>query len=131
MNAKAQIWLKSASSPVSENLPTGTIYDNITNLPEWNQDPFHFRLYFDSFTSKERGKMAFLLMIDVDRDSIDKGLSFFQKLYDGKQRHSPNAIAYPFLPLYRNTYNEAERTNIIHDRDAHTDHISVITLLGL
>lgn len=103
----------------------------IINHPLWVQDPFHFRLYFDTFVTKEKGKMTYVLMVDVERPNVDKGISFFESLFDGLQKNSPNAIAYPFFTLYKNTYSEVERAGIISDTDSHTDNISVVTLHGL
>jgi hypothetical protein len=103
----------------------------ITSHPKWIQDSFHFRLYYDTFVTKEKGKMTYVLMVDVDRPNVEKGISFFESLFDGIQKNSPNAIAYPFFTLYKNTYSEEERVGIISDTDLQTDNISVVTLHGL
>jgi hypothetical protein len=103
----------------------------ITDHPLWVQDPFYFRLYFDSFATKICGKTNYVLMIDVDRPNVEKGISFLEQLVDGIQKNSSYAIAYPFFPLYKNTYSNEEQAKIISDCDSHTDNISVVTLYGL
>ncbi len=109
-SAKALIWSELASSLEYMALPTENGF--IPDQQEWISDPFYFHMCYDAFTYKERGKMINVLMNDVDRSSVEKGIAFFQKLYDGKQRNSPNMTAYPFFTLYKNTSTEAERTNI-------------------
>jgi hypothetical protein len=44
----------------------------ITSSQQWKDRPFHFRMYFDAFTTK--GRTAHVLMIDVDHPNIDIGM---------------------------------------------------------
>jgi hypothetical protein len=107
------------------------IVQHIMDLPVWKQDPFHFRLYYDTFITNAKGKMAYILMVDVNRPNIEKGIAFFQQSFDGTLRNSTNGIAYPFFTLYKNTYSEEQMERIIYDSDHHTEQVSVVTLYGL
>jgi len=49
----------------------------IVNTREWQKKQFHFRLYFDSFSTGIKGKSTHVLMIDVDRPSMEVALHFF------------------------------------------------------
>jgi hypothetical protein len=55
---------------------------------------------FVTFVAGTKVKVAYVLMIDIDRPSIDIGINFFQQWFDGDQTNSPNDIPYLFLPLY-------------------------------
>jgi len=101
------------------------------NSDLWKGNPFHFRLYFDTFSTNAKGSLTYVLMIDVDRPSIEKGMAFFQSYFDGDQFNSPNKIAYLFLPLFRKNYSDDERQTIIKDNDHHTENVSVVALSGL
>lgn len=103
----------------------------ILNSDQWKANKFYFRLYFDSFSSNAKGIMTYVLMVDVDRPNIDIGMKFFQEFYDGDSKNSPNMLSYLFLPLYRKTYSDEERRNIIKDNDHHTEGVSVVALSGL
>jgi hypothetical protein len=107
------------------------LYHHIIAQDTWSKQPFHFRLYFNSFTANVKGLTAYVLMIDVDRPSIEAAMSFFQEFFDGDSINSPNKIAYLFLPLYRKTYTDNERKSIIEDNDHHTEQTSVVTISGL
>jgi len=72
----------------------GDLQDYIMASAEWKAAPFHFRLYFDAFTAK--GKLAHVLMIDVDRPHIELGIRFFQQWYNGTITNSPNNLPYMF-----------------------------------
>ncbi len=104
---------------------------HIMNSELWKGNPFHFRLYFDTFSTNAKGSLTYVLMIDVDRPSIEKGMAFFQSYFDGDQLNSPNKIAYLFLPLFRKNYSDDERQTIIKDNDHHTENVSVVALSGL
>jgi hypothetical protein len=104
---------------------------HIAASTQWKQNPFHFRLYFDMFSTNAKGKNTYVLMIDVDRPNIDRAISFFQNFFDGDKLNSPNRIPYLFFPLYRKTYTEDERLSIICDNDHHTDSVSVVAIQGL
>jgi len=101
----------------------------ITSSPEWKSDPFQFRMYFDAFTVKNQ--TAYVLMVDAERPKIEVGLQFFQTYYNGKQRFSPNCIDYLFLPLYKKSYTEQDRTKIITDHDYHIGTNSIVAIKGL
>jgi hypothetical protein len=75
--------------------------------------------------------MTYIMMIDVDRPNIEQGTKFFQDFFDGDHKNSPNGLQYMFLPLYRKTYSEDERLQIIKDNDHHTEGVSVVALCGL
>ena len=75
--------------------------------------------------------MTYVLMIDVDRPNIEQGMKFFQDFFDGDLKNSPNGLQYMFLPLYKKTYSEDERLQIIKDNDHHTEGVSVVALSGL
>jgi hypothetical protein len=75
--------------------------DCVTSSQEWKDNPFHFRLYFDAISAKE--KFAHVLMIDVDRPRIDTSRKFFQAWFSGLATNSPNDISYIFWPLYKKT----------------------------
>jgi hypothetical protein len=107
------------------------MHDFIKNTEQWKQHPFHFRLYFDIFSSGTKGQNTYVLMIDVDRPNIDQAISYFQQNYDGEKFNSPNKIPYLFFPLYRKTYNDTERTSIIRDNEHYTEKDSVVGILGL
>jgi hypothetical protein len=96
---------------------------------EWKAFPFYFRLYFDAFTAKS--KTAHVLMIDVDRPSIELGIRFFQKWYNGTLTNSPNSLSYMFWPLFKKSYTDEERLKIITDNADHLGADSVIGLAGL
>jgi hypothetical protein len=98
---------------------------------QWKRNQFHFRLYFDIFSSGSKGKNTYVLLIDVDRPNIEKATAFFQQQFDGDKQNSPNKIAYIFFPLYQKTYTEEERNAIISDNDHHTDNDSVAGIHGL
>ena len=104
---------------------------HIMNSELWKGNPFHFRLYFDTFSTNAKGSMTYVLMIDVDRPSIEKGMAFFQSYFDGDQFNSPNKIAYLFLPLFRKNYSDDERLTIIKDNDHYTEGVSVVAMTGL
>jgi hypothetical protein len=103
----------------------------IMNSKQWKDNPFHFRLYFDTFSTNAKGSLTYVLMIDVDRPNIDIGLKFLQKFFDGDLYHSPNKIAYLFFPLYRKNYSDDERLTIIKDNDHFTEGVSIVALSGL
>jgi hypothetical protein len=104
---------------------------NVMNSELWKGNPFHFRLYFDTFSTNAKGSLTYVLMIDVDRPSIEMGMAFFQNYFDGDKFNSPNKLAYLFLPLYRKNYSDDERLTIIKDNDHHTENVSVVALSGL
>jgi hypothetical protein len=56
---------------------------------QWKNNQFHFRLYFDSFSSNSKGSFTYVLMLDVDRPSIETGMKFFQEFFDGDAKNSP------------------------------------------
>jgi hypothetical protein len=97
----------------------------------WKENQFHFRLYFDSFSSNTKGNSTYVLMVDVDRPSNEVGMKFFQDFFDGDAKNSPIKLAYLFLPLYRKTYTEEERKCIIKDNEHHTEGVSVVAMSGL
>jgi len=90
----------------------------ISSFPKCRDDPFYFRIYFDTFISGGKGKAAHVLMIDVDRPSINKALLFFQQHYKG-------------VPLLRKSYTDEERNRIITDHTHYTEKDSVVALRGL
>ena len=47
------------------------LQDYITSSQHWKDKPFHFKMYFDAFTTK--GKTADVLMIDADCPNIKAG----------------------------------------------------------
>jgi hypothetical protein len=98
---------------------------------QWKANSFHFRLYFDSFSTNAKGTLTYGLMIDVDRPSIKTGMNFFQTYFDGDQTNSPNKISYIFFPLYRKNYSDNKRQTIIQDSDHHTEGINVVAVTGL
>ncbi len=98
---------------------------------QWNAKPFHFRLYFDSFNTNVKGPISYVLMVDVDRPSIETSLKFFQTYFDGDQQNSSNKINYLFFPLFRKSYSDEERKTIIQDNNHHTDGVSIVALTGL
>lgn len=104
---------------------------HIMNNKQWIDNSFHFRLYFDTFSTNAKGTMTYVLMVDVDRPSIDIGLNFFQKFFDGDTYDSPNKLAYLFLPLFRKNYSDDERLTIIKDNDHYTEGVSVVAMTGL
>jgi hypothetical protein len=50
---------------------------HIMNNKQWIDNSFHFQLYFDTFSTNAKGTLTYVLMVDVDRPSIDIGLTFF------------------------------------------------------
>jgi hypothetical protein len=66
---------------------------HIMDRSKWKEAPFHFRLYFESFSTNAKGKMTYVLMIDVDRPN-EKGVKFFQEYFNGDQTNSPNLMSY-------------------------------------
>jgi len=107
----------------------GDLQDYIMSRAEWKASPFHFRLYFNAFTTK--GKTAHVLMIDVDHPNIHLGMKFFQQWYNGELSNSPNNLPYMFWPLFKKNYTDEERLRIITDNDHHIGSNSVIGLTGL
>lgn len=107
------------------------LYQYIIAQEDWGKQPFHFRLYFDSFSTNVKGLLTYVLMIDVDHPNIEVAMSFFQHLFDGDSLNPPNKIPYLFLPLYRKTYSDTERKSIIEDNDHHTEQTSVVAISGL
>jgi hypothetical protein len=107
------------------------MHNYISNTENWKKNKFHFRLYFDIFSSGTKGRNTYVLMIDVDRPNIEVASTFFQQNFDGDKLNSPNKIPYLFFPLYRKTYLEDERNSIIRDNDYHTENDSVVGILGL
>jgi len=103
------------------------LHSFITNIPDWKMSPFHFRIYFDAFVTNNRGKLAHVLMIDVDRPSVKQGMKYFQKHYNGDEGNSPNGILYMFFPLTKKTYDDEERLRIIQDHLYYTDKDSVVS----
>jgi hypothetical protein len=103
----------------------------IMDTNAWKNSQFSFRLYFDTLSAGIKGKQTYVLMIDVDRPNIEKGIQVFQELFDGDLPSSPNKIAYLFFPLFKKTYTEEERKSIIEDNDVHTENINVLALAGL
>jgi hypothetical protein len=103
----------------------------IASKKKFQADPFYFRIYFDTFIAGGKGKMAHVLMIDVDRPSIDKALIFFQSEYNGEAPNSPNDIPYMFSPLLHKSYMDDERNRIITDHAHFTGRDSVVALRGL
>ncbi len=101
------------------------------NSPQWKNNPFHFRLYFNTLSTNAKGSLTYVLMIDINRPSIDTGLEYFQKFFDGDQYNSPNKLAYLFFPLYGKNYTDDERLTIIKDNDHYTEGVSVVALHGL
>jgi hypothetical protein len=104
---------------------------HIMQSGQWKENQFHFRLYFDSFSTNAKGSLTYVLMIDVDRPSIDAGMKFFQTFFNGDQQNSPNKLSYLFFPLFRKNYSDDERKTIIQDNDHHTEGVSVVALAGL
>jgi hypothetical protein len=98
---------------------------------QWKANSFHFRLYFDSLNTNVKGPTTYVLMVDVDRPSIEIGMRFFQTYFDGDQQNSPNKINYLFFPLFRKTYSDEERKTIIQDNNHHIEGVSVVALSGL
>lgn len=107
------------------------MHEFITNTEQWRQNTFHFRLYFDIFSSGTKGKNTYVLMIEVDRPNIEKATTYFQQNFNGDKPNSPNKISYLFFPLYRKTYTEDERLSIIRDNDHHTENDSVVGIHSL
>ena len=107
----------------------GDLQNYIMAGTEWKANPFHFRLYFDAFTTK--GKTAHVLMIDVDRPNIEIGIRYFQQWYNGTLTNSPNNLPYMFWPLFKKSYADEERLKIITDNSHHVGSDSVIGLTGL
>jgi len=107
------------------------LHSFITNISDWKTSPFHFRIYFDTFVANNRGKLAHVLMVDVDRPSVEQAMMFFQKHYNGDEGNSPNGIPYMFFPLSKKTYDDEERLRIIQDHLHYTDKDSVVALRGL
>ena len=103
----------------------------ITTSENWKKQPFHFRLYFDTLMAGNKGKTAYVLMIDVDRPSINIGIKFFQQWCDGNSTNLPNGLSYMFLPLYKKTYTDDERLKIISDHEHHVANDSVVAIQGL
>lgn len=107
------------------------LQDCKVNSEEWKATPFHFRMYLDTFVIGAKGKVAYVLMNDVDRPSIDIGINFFQKWHDRDQANSPNDIQYLFLPLYKKLYKDDERQRIVIDHEHYTGNDSVVVMRGL
>jgi hypothetical protein len=107
------------------------MHEFITATEQWKQHQFHFRLYFDIFSSGNKGKNTYVMMIEADRPNIEKATTYFQQNFNGDKPTSPNKIPYIFFPLYRKTYSEDERISIIRDNDHHTENDSVVGILGL
>ncbi len=104
---------------------------HIMQCDKWKTSPFHFRLYFDSFSTNTKGSLTYVHMIDVDRPSIELGMEFFQTFFDSNLQNSPNKINYPFFPLYHKNYSDDERKTIIQDNDHYTEGVSVVAVTGL
>jgi hypothetical protein len=103
---------------------------HIMQSDQWKENQFHFRLYFDSFSTNAKGSLTYVLMVDVDRPSIDTGMNFFQTFFDGDQQNSPNKLSYLFFPLFRKNYSDDERKTIIQDNDHYTEGVSIVALPG-
>jgi hypothetical protein len=88
-------------------------------------------MYFDTLKSGAKNKIAYVLMIDVDRPNINVGLKFFQEWYDGDCTNSPNGIPCLFMPLYKKSYTDDERYNVIIDHDHYAENHCVVAMKGL
>jgi hypothetical protein len=104
---------------------------HIMQSDQWKENQFHFRLYFDSFSTNAKGSLTYVLMIDVDRPSIDVGMNFFQTFFNSDQQNSPNKLSHLFFPLFRKNYSYDECKTFIQDNDHHTEGVSVVALTGL
>lgn len=107
------------------------LQDYITKSLEWKKSPLPFRMYFDTFVAGAKGRLAHVLMIDVDRPSIEIGVHFFQQWFQGEAPNSPNGIPYLFLPLYKKSYTDEERLKVVTDHDHYLGNDSVVALRRL
>jgi hypothetical protein len=107
------------------------LQDYIIGSEEWKTNQFHFRMHFNTFVASSKGKLAHMLMIDVDHPSIKVGINFYQYWFQGEEPYSPNGIACLFLPLYKKSYTDEERMKIVMDHEHHLGNDSVVTLQGL
>jgi len=82
------------------------LQDFITSMVPYMTAPFHLRLSYDTLTCK--GKIVYVLMIDVDCPNVDQAINFFQEWFDGDKPTSPNEIPYLFLPLFKKSYTNEE-----------------------
>jgi hypothetical protein len=82
--------------------------DFIINTEQWKQNEFHFRLYFDIFSSGTNGQNTYVLMIDVGHPNIENAIKYFQLNFDGDKPNSLNKISYLFFPLRQKTSTETE-----------------------
>jgi hypothetical protein len=102
----------------------------IKQTSEWKADPFHFKLYHGTFSLNRKGLMTPVLMVDVDRPNIKRGLAVFQALFDGEQPSSPCLIPYLFFTLYQNQLTDEEREQIISDSNQYTGQTSITHIQG-
>jgi hypothetical protein len=103
----------------------------IMTSEEWKQYPFHFRLYFGTFSSNIKGTMTPVMMVEIDRPNIDQGLKFFKETFDGDNHFSSCDIPYVFFSLYKNRFTEDERAKIVYDNELHMRQVSTIHMQGI
>jgi hypothetical protein len=70
---------------------------HIIQRDQWKENPFHFRLYFDSLSASTKGLQTLDLMIDVDRPNVEIGVNFLN-FFDGDSSNSPGRIPCMFFP---------------------------------
>jgi hypothetical protein len=102
----------------------------IKTTDAWNTAPFHFRLYPGTFSSNLNGAMTHVMMVEVDRPNINKGLKFFQDTFDGENKVSRCNIPYLFFCLYKNSLTDAERKQIIYNNELYISHTGIVHVQG-
>lgn len=103
----------------------------IKNTKEGQFSPFHFCLYHSTLSCNRKGIMAPVLMVDIDRNSIEEGINFFRSCYDGKSTLSTCSIPYLFFLLCQNQLTDDECCDIINDALQHTGQVSLVHLSGI
>jgi hypothetical protein len=103
----------------------------IMNTEEWSKNPFYFRLYPSTLSSNLKGVMTPVLLVDVDRPNIDRGMTFFRTTFDGENKISSCGTSYTFFSLYKNTLTDDDRIKIITDNELHVGHTSFIHMRGI
>jgi hypothetical protein len=98
---------------------------------EWQENPFHFCMFFGSISSNKKNAAAQVLMIEVEHNNLHAGLDYFCNMFDDENPLSPCGIPYLFLTLYQNTLSNGERATIIADINHHVGHTQLIRLYGL
>jgi hypothetical protein len=103
----------------------------IKRTAEWKSKPFYFHLYHSTMACNRKGKLAPMLMIDVDQTNITPGINLFGGYYNGDQESSPCSIPYLFFSLHQNQLTGSEHLNVINNSLLHSRQVSIIHLQGL